>query len=466
MRIIPPVLVGATVIALSLNPLYGFAVLGIVLVIMLVALPLSTSTVAATTTLLILSPDSPNLFYLGHLQITPRMVALGLLVLQVTIGIYRERAPVRFTFAVIWAWYLVVVVSGALLANRLQAIPLFLFIAILPYGVGCTLGADPSLLRGVLRGIIIGSCVLAAIAITEFIRHKAFISPGSGLTEEVRAGNLRANAGWQHPLALGMFFCLGAFVILDEARRRGLIYAALALILIAGGIFATQERSPLIGLFVGALVIVLFQMGVRRRARALIAIGIVVLIIIVIPGSRGEAFRQFLSQSTVTGTTAAADVTGREELLHLGIHAVRVHPLFGVGYGSGSNVRGNSLLSPLLMGYGISFTDIANWPLTIAIETGLLGLAAFIVLLCGNVMRLARRRRVTYPLPVVPALAGIVAAFVTSFGVATVPSSLLFVFVLGVYSTGCGVTNVIRPISNKEGIMTQVSRENIASSAG
>lgn len=440
-RVAPTVLLGAGVIALSLNPLYGFVALAIGAALVLILAPPSALTVTVTTTLLVLLPDSPDLFHVSHLQITPRILALALILLQWTIAVFRAQVPMRLTFAKAWSVYAVVVVVGALLVNRPQAVPLFLALALMPYCVGCTLGADAALLRAVLRGIVVGSCILGAVAIIEFIRHKALFSPVYNRIEYARAGNLRANAGWQHPLALGMFLCLGAFVTIEEARQRSSALAAGAALLIAGGIFATQERSPVIGLVVGALVFVLLQLNTKMRGRALLLAGITVLAVFATPGSSGTAFREFFGQSTSVGTTASADVVGRFELFRLGSRAIAARPLVGFGYGTGANVQGSALLTPFLMSAKATYTDIANWPLTIAIETGLIGLAAFAFIVGGGLVRLVRRRSIIAPLPVVPAIAGVVAALVTSFGVASLPSSLLFLFVMGVYSTGCETTD-------------------------
>ncbi len=428
---------GLLVIALSLKPLYGLGVVIVVGTIVLAASPPTALTATILTMALVLMPDSPNLMHISKLGVTPRLLALMLLTLHWAMAVLGSRIRMRLTFAPLWGAYAVAVVVGAMLAGRPQDIALFLVLALIPYVVGCSLGARGDLVRGVLRGILVGSCILGAVAITEFIRHKAFFSPVYSVKEYARAGNLKANAGWQHPLGLGMFLCLGAFLAVEVARRRSSAFAALAAVLIAGGIFATQERSPIIGLAAGAVVVVLLQLNARARFRGLVVAGIVVLAVVATPA--GASFGQFLSQSTVAGTTAAADVKGRSELLELGVHAVGTHPLFGFGYGTGANVQSNPVLASLLTHGRITYTDIADWPLAIAIETGLLGLAVFILILGGNLRRMVRRRAITHPLPVVPAIGGLVAAAVTSFGVTTLPSSLLFVFAVGLYSTGCQI---------------------------
>lgn len=426
---------GLLVIALSLKPLYGLGAIAVVATILLAVSPPSVLTTTILTTALVLMPDSPNLLHISKLGITPRVLALMLFTLHWGLAVLGSRIRMRLTFAPLWAAYSVVVIVGAMLADRPQDMALFLLLALIPYAVGCSLGGRSDLVRGVLRGIVVGSCILGAVAITEFIRHKAFFTPVYGMKEYARAGNLKANAGWQHPLALGMFLCLGAFLAVEMLRRRSSLLATLAAILIAGGIFATQERSPIIGLVAGALVAVLLQLNAKARIRGLLVAGVVVLAVVATPA--GGSFGQFLSESTVAGTTAAADVQGRSELLELGVRAVGTEPLFGFGYGAGANVQSNPALASLLTHGRITYTDIADWPLTLAIETGVLGLAVFILILGGNLKRMTRRRAVTDPLPVVPAIAGLVAATVTSIGVATLPSSLLFIFMMGLCSTGC-----------------------------
>jgi hypothetical protein len=440
---------GLLVIALSLKPLYGLGVVVVAATILLAVAPPTALTATILTAALVLMPDSPNLLHISKLGVTPRVLVLMLLILHWGLAVLGSRIRMRLTFAPLWGVYGVVVIVGAMLADRPQDMALFLLLALIPYAVGCSLGTRSDLVRGVLRGIVVGACILGAVALTEFIRHKAFFSPVYGMKEYARAGNLKANAGWQHPLALGMFLCLGAFLAVEVTRRRSSLLATLAAVLIAGGVFATQERSPIVGLVAGAVVVVLLQLNARARMRGLLVAGVVVAAVVATPA--GGSFGQFLSESTVAGTTAAADVQGRSELLELGVRAVGMEPLFGFGYGTGANVQSNPALASLLTHGRITYTDIADWPLTIAIETGALGLAVFILILGGNLRRMARRRAVTDPLPVVPAIAGLVAAAVTSVGVATLPSSLLFVFIMGLSSTGCQLTTSPGPAESGDG---------------
>jgi len=438
-------LVALGTVCLSLNPVYGTAIMAVGCVIAIAASTPSARTVTATTVLLCVMPDSPTLFHISRLAITPRILMLVLVGFQWTFAVARGSIRARLSFRPVWTLYTVVVVIGAALNHRTQDIPLFLLLVLLPYAVGCSFGANNELLRGVLRGVMVGSCLLGAIAILEFIRHKAFLAPVYDLSEYKRAGNLRANAGWQHPLALGMFLCLGVFITVDAARRQGAVWAMAVALLIAGGIFATQERSPIIGLAAGGLVFMLLQSSAKARTKAAMSAVLIVLAVLAMPGSSGSSFREFLSQSTQKGTAASADVTGRSELLGLGIKAIAKRPLFGFGYGSGASISANPSLLPLLTRGHTFYTDIANWPLSIAIETGWLGLACIVAIFGGALTRLIRSRHVSGPLPVVPAAAGLVGAAVTSFGVAALPSSVLFMFVIGLFSSGCLASGSIIP---------------------
>lgn len=432
----------------------GYKAVAIGVGVAAIALPLSPTGVAVTTGFLVLAPDSPAFMHLRGLEVTPRVGALAVVLIQCGVAICAGKAKPRLSYPRVWTVYAGSVGIGAVLADRPQAFPLFLLFVLLPFTAGCTIGANQELVRGAVRGIVVGVCVLSAVAIVEFLRNKPFFAPvySVGTGDYTRSGNLRANAGWVHPLALGMFLCLGAFLTIDEIRRKGGGGVGIAgALLVAGGLFAVQERSPLLGVSVGAIAYIVAQLDGRRRRQATALAAILLVATVAVPGSRGAAFRTFLDQSTSAQTTASVNITGRLELVSLGIGAVRSQPVFGFGYGASENVMGDAALRPLLTQGFTTFTDIADWPLSIAVDTGLIGLAAFIVIVCRTLRRMVRERAVTDPAPVAALLAGIVAALVCSLGVAETTSAMIFLFVLGVCSTNCGPDRCRRECAGGEG---------------
>ena len=436
---IPAVILGIVTVAMLVSVKYGVACLGSIVLLLFLFAPPSRTAVTGAVFLLVWAPDAPALGYVHGAPVSPRWVVVGLVFLMCASWIVRGRARPHFSFSRSWMLLTIVVIVGGILDHRIHGILDFFGFALVPYIVGCTIGHEGDRLLGVIHGLVAGACVCAAEAIIEFLRSTPFFPAPAHAGSFIRAGNLRAYAGWEHPLALGMFLCLTAFLVIDWARTKGPMMMIGAVILMAAGVFATQERSPLLGLAAGVATFVILQPRLRYKIRTLAVSSVAVLVVLLFPGSSGASFRSYLTESTTVANKAGSDVTGRFTLLKLGLHAVFSRPLYGWGYGVNDTTGTVQGLASELTSGSHTYTDIANWPLAMAIQTGFVGFGALMVIVLGNFVRLIRLRKENTVLPIIPAVAGLIGAFVASFGVEARSSTLVFLFVLGAFSTGCAL---------------------------
>ena len=425
-------LLGVSVVAIAWSTkLAIILVVGLSAALFLALSPRGTRGAAASTLFLAVFPDSPSVGHIATFIITPRDIAL-LFALLMVLGSGKVPVLKRSSFRRTWLVWFIIVVVGALANHRPQAVPEFVVFLPLPFLLGSILGSTPSGAVGALRGLIAGTLVLVMEGFSEFLMHRNLFPPAvHGLVRFVRAGNTQAAAGWQHPLALGMFLCTVAFIVIDRAARRGLPLAIVATLFLAGGVFVTEERSPLLGFGAGLLVYLLLQRAVRYRIRVLAVMLAGSVGIAAFPGSGANLFRRFLSSSISSGSASGIDVTGRLILLRLAWSAIKHNPLTGYSYGVIENTQAVGRLSSYLVFRGSLYSDIADFPLGIAVDTGLLGLAALVVVLAGTVLILLRARREVGTGPYAGLCAGVVAGFVASLGTSAQSSAMMLLFVCG-----------------------------------
>ncbi len=323
-----------------------------------------------------------------------------------------------------WVVFSTAVVIGCLVAHYQPGIFKYVVYVAGPFLAGRWLRLQKRGSRYVATGIAVATCLVAVMAVIEFVSRRYLYGSFPGASALVRGGLLRTRASFEHPLGLGMFLCLGVFFVADLLRERSTL-RLVALAVVAMGIFSTVSRSPLGGLVAGAIV---FTLATARqgRGRSLgVAAGVVVLaVVLFMPGGQGRSYRDFMLASTTHGTVAARNVQGRQSLLVAGIDAAVQKPLFGWGFGS--TWPGTSTV---VAQRGRTFQDVANLPLAILIETGFAGFLAIFAVATMSMVRMYRAGDSTS----VAALAGCAGALVTSLGV-TLPSVVApLMLVLGAF---------------------------------
>ncbi|MDQ1539232.1 MAG: O-Antigen ligase [Actinomycetota bacterium] len=175
----------------------------------------------------------------------------------------------------------------------------------------------------------------------------------------------------------------------------------------------------------GALSYAVFVRGTRKRVLGGLTVGAMALVFFFAPGAFAQDFRLYLSESTQQSNAASGNVVGRQQLLAAGIDAVVRNPLAGSGVGS--TFKGDSVI---VTSDGQAFSDIANFPLDVAIETGATGLLALIMIIVTSLRR-ASKFQPTVRRTLVAATVGV---FVSSLGVTALSVAGIALFVLGLYA--------------------------------
>lgn len=382
------------------------------------------SLVAPAIVLVALLPDTPGVLSLVGYTFGPRALAMlsfeAVLCLWAMSHIRGLHLPDRYA----WFGLFAAVTLGSLLSHHLAGIPTFMLYVFLPFLCGCIIARNRSAVTGLAKGLAIATVLVSLLAIAEFATKHYFFNPPSDLEQYLRAGMFRARSTFGHPLALGMFVNLGIFVVAVVLWRRRLL-AVLAVIVAAAAIYATVSRSPLIGLAAGASAFVLGQRPMSRRLRAVFVVA-VCLAVVVVPLAARSSYGQYMRLSLMPQTVEAGNVQGRESLLREGLAVALKSPVVGYGFGITTSGR-----STLISGGGKTFTDVASYPLSVLVETGVLGFACLGWIVVAGVSRCFRRSDALYT----AVAAGCVGAVFTSLGVTALEVVSLVALVLGAFSS-------------------------------
>ena len=290
-----------------------------------------------------------------------------------------------------------------------------------------TAAASSEQLRWLFVAIAVSGSILALLALT------------SGQTIELRGGGAtatnRAQASFAHPAVLAFFLvlalpCAICLSLADRAWLRLPMLVASGVML--AGLMLTLTRGAIIGAAV-SLAVLLWLPRFRLLAATLLA-GMLIF------GATNLTPLLSSPQASVVATRLST-VTGSEIQTNPRLRIYRGapemvidHPLFGIGAGNFSKV------SPL---YGLrdlggdTFEHAHDLPLTIAVETGLLGLVALLVFLVGlgweATAILAWRRTPAFTLAMAPvaAIAGLLASSVTDYPLRTNLIMALFMIQAG-----------------------------------
>jgi O-antigen ligase len=276
-----------------------------------------------------------------------------------------------------------------------------------------------------VRVLVLGGALLGAAAMVErrtsynVFDHLQGVVPvlrfeGDPGTE-LRAGRLRVTGSAQHPIALGAAFVMLlplAVYLMKSSRWRG--WWALAAGLIFLGTLATSSRTAIVMLIVVGLVFLWLRPVETRRLWPLL-LPMVVVVHLTLPGAIGTIRGAFFPQGGLLAEQSTV-VQGNQELangrladLSPSLQEWSRHPLLGEGFGT------------RVTGFTESFINAAilddQWLVTL-LETGILGLAAWLFLLVRAVRRLGREAKAD-PSPRGWLMAAL-AASIASFGVGMV----------------------------------------------
>jgi O-antigen ligase len=238
----------------------------------------------------------------------------------------------------------------------------------------------------VLAGLALALCVVG------------FVQYATGtllLNERLMRSNaytpyFRVNALFLDPNIFGRFLAVVAVGVAAVAAwsrdRRAILAAGAVLAVLLAGLLTTRSQSSLLALLVGLGVLA----ALRGRARTVLAVagaGAVagVLLVAASPG--------VLDLASDDAASVRKATSGRSSLLEGGAELFAQRPLAGWGSGSFVQVYRREILGGRYDVVSASHTI----PMTVAVEQGLVGLAAYLALLAAAFRMLLRRARDSLP---------------------------------------------------------------------
>ena len=250
-----------------------------------------------------------------------------------------------------------------------------------------------------VKVMVLGGCCVAVAASIEtrtgfnVFNHLAGVVPllqqadiGYGLAHQFAN---RAYASAQHPIALGaaLVMLIPLSVYLARASRRAWW---LATVVLALGVFASRSRTPVVMLFVTVLVLAVFR-GREMKQLWPALIPMVLVLHFAMPGAVNGLKGAFLPKGGLVAQQAnGSGATSSGRLAHIapGIREWSSHAIVGEGYGS----RVTDGTGPIGH-YGANAAILDNQWLGLLLETGLVGIVAWIWLFTRFARQMGRRAR-------------------------------------------------------------------------
>jgi putative inorganic carbon (HCO3(-)) transporter len=227
---------------------------------------------------------------------------------------------------------------------------------------------DRRLLVGVLWVIGLEAVVFVAIGTVEYATRSLFWNDQVIRSNEFHT-YFRVNSVFWDPnvygrwLALAIVVAMAALLWARERRAQALLTALVAVLWI--GLAPTFSQSSFIALLAGLAVLAALRWSLRWTLAAVGAGAIAAVLVVLLAGG-----------SSVSVSRINIDTSGRANLVSGGIHLFAQRPVYG--YGSGSFPRAyREHVNTAEVPVSISHTE----PITVAAEQGVIGLAAYGVLL-------------------------------------------------------------------------------------
>jgi O-Antigen ligase len=286
----------------------------------------------------------------------------------------RELGFLAWPLAALVLWF---GLSG-LWTSNVRSAAIFLFFFVLPFGVlTIALARLPwsSLEAGRLFVVAVAiAVVFALVGIWQWAAHDVFWN------QDVVAANAyatfyRVNSVFWDPSMYGRFLVLGILAVLTLLlfRTRGgtavdLALGAAVVILWIGLLFSFSQSS-----FVALVLAVLLAALLAWRWKALVAVAVLaaVMIPVGVASPQLENVRESLSGSPTATFSEATG--GRSTLVSVGVRIVRDNPVAGVGVGGFNDAYAERVSRREAQRTTASHTT----PVTVAAETGIVGLALF-----------------------------------------------------------------------------------------
>ena len=246
----------------------------------------------------------------------------------------------------------------------------------------------------ILSVLVVGGSVVALFALVEArTRWNVFNEMSSVLPfldvveipeERSRGGALRTFGPAQHPIALGAAMVTLLPLAIYLARTRASRWWWLCVAAVSLGVFASVSRTSVVMLAVAAVMFLILRPRATRRILLPALVLVPLLVHVALPGTLGALKTSFFPEGgLVADQQRSAGSAGSGRLADLGpaFEEAAKTPLFGQAYGS--RVVGGE--SP-----GENAQILDNQWLKLLLETGVLGLVAWLWFLVAIIRRLSR----------------------------------------------------------------------------
>jgi O-antigen ligase len=245
----------------------------------------------------------------------------------------------------------------------------------------------------VARVLVGGGAVVAVFALIEarthfnVFNHLSLVIPGlryigADAGDLARGGHTRALASAQHPIPLSamlvMLVPIGIYLAYTSRQRRW--WAAVVVLTMAA--LATLSRTGVVMLLVAVIVFIVLRPGVMRRLVPYVPLGLVI-VHFALPGTIGSFRDLFFPKGGLVAEQSQGSVgSSRGASFSVGMTVVSAHPVLGSGYATRitDDVNANA------------FIVDDQW-LGTAMETGLVGVAVWVLLFFTAIRRMGREAR-------------------------------------------------------------------------
>lgn len=360
-----------------------------------------------------------------------RIFALAFLLPSAFLLFRKPRPPNRVMADTLFGVFilLLVVLSGrhGSLTYELRAVAVIALDMVLPYYVFSRALASIADVRRTLAAFIFGALPFAATGAFEFVRgwrlyNTVIEQLGMELVQPYlfRDGMLRASVTAIEPIAFG-FVCMVAigFLLANKNLIRDRFLFPATLCIAGAGLAAGLSRGPWLGAAVLLLIVAAAsRRGVLNIVKASVAVGLICVPLLFT--SAGERIVRLLP---FVGSVDKDNEEYRTRLVDVSMNIVARNPLFG-----SAQYRDAPELAEIIQGQGI--VDIVNTYVAIALEYGLVGLAAFLAIFLNIGLRLvgASLRSDGEYANLIRALAGTLVAIILTIGTVSSVSVIPYIY--------------------------------------
>jgi len=241
-------------------------------------------------------------------------------------------------------------------------------------------------LRALYIEITVMAVVFSAVGFYQYDTRNIFENPKLGVSNAY-APFFRVNSVFWDPSVYGRFLVLAMapsilLVVLGRSLRLSLSAVAVLVVTWLGLLISFSQSS-----FAALLVVVIGASFIAWRWRALVAVALALAVLAGIAVAQPQ-IRRSLEHHTTHGLNDAS--SGRASLVANGIRIAKAHPVRGVGVGGFKRAYAERVY-PNLKNKEPKKAASHDTPVTVAAETGIVGLALFAWLLVA-VFRQAFRR--------------------------------------------------------------------------